>query len=74
MYFSAFPENIFLNEVFVFSKYLSFSQRSWVFFFSLSPCFAKLDPISRHHFFSEYSHDPSSSTSRRTTRSISATS
>lgn len=45
-----------------------------VFFFF--PCYVKVRPVPRHHFlgFSGFNHEPSSSTSRRTTRSISATS
>lgn len=40
------------------------------------PCYAKLCQIPKLHFLvlSEFNHEPSSSTSRRTTRSISATS
>lgn len=82
MYLSAFPEEIsFMRCLFFFfpkpkkpkpktKKVCHFPRGDF------PPCYAKVRPVPRHHFLglSEFSHEPSSSTSRRTTRSISATS
>lgn len=64
---------IFFNEVFasLFQNVFHFPRGG----FPPPPRFAKLYSVPRHHFLlSAFSHEPSSSTSRRTTSSISATS
>lgn len=64
---------IFFNEVFasLFQNVCHFPRGG----FPPPPRFAKLYSVPRHHFLlSAFSHEPSSSTSRRTTSSISATS